>query len=147
MKSRKQEPGGERCLKIGAWSTSFALAILLVGCTQQAQQQIEDTGKAVVVDVQESRQLHPVELDHGGGPIFEGEQSAQAVKKSQEAVADAEITASVKSALLASKKMDTRALNVDTVKGTVFLRGAVPTEFTSSTERSIGFPAAVQSEG
>lgn len=108
MKSRKQEPGGERCLKIGAWSTSFALAILLVGCTQQAQQQIEDTGKAVVVDVQE--------------------QSAQAVKKSQEAVADAEITASVKSALLASKKMDTRALNVDTVKGTVFLRGAVPTD-------------------
>lgn len=86
---------------------SLAAALLmLAGCTEKTQQQVQDTGKAVVSDVKE-----------GAG---------EAVEASKAALAGAEITASVKSALIASQKLDHSDLNVDTVDGAVHLRGYVP---------------------
>lgn len=85
-----------------------ALALLaLLGCSQQTQQQVQNTTAAVATEVREN--------------------ASQAVQVGQEAAAHVEVTASVKSALMASDKMDTSALNVDTVDGHVYLRGYVPT--------------------
>lgn len=86
----------------------LALVTLLGGCSEKTQQQVEDTSKAVVTDVKEG--------------------ASEAVEATKEAAAVAETTAAVKAALLASNKMDTKALNVDTVEGTVHLKGHVPTE-------------------
>lgn len=86
---------------------ALALALpLLAGCNEKTQQQVQDTGKAVVAEVKEN--------------------AGQAVEVTKAAAADAEVTAGVKSALMASKKMDTSALNVDTMDGKVHLRGYVP---------------------
>ena len=82
-----------------------ALLLFSSGCTEQTQQQVQDTGKAVVEDVKENAQ--------------------QAVEATKDAAADAEVTTSVKSALMASEKMDTTALNVDTIGKNVYLRGYV----------------------
>lgn len=81
-------------------------ALLLGGCGENAKQQVQSTGKAVVSEVKKN--------------------AGEAVEMTKEAAADAEITAGVKSALIASKQMDTSALNVDTVDGKVYLRGYVP---------------------
>jgi hypothetical protein len=87
------------------WAAGLAVVAFL-GCSDKTQQQVEDTSKAVVTNVKESAQ--------------------EAVQVTKDAAAGAEVTAGVKSALLASDKMDTSAVNVDTVDGTVHLRGYVP---------------------
>jgi hypothetical protein len=94
-------------VKLQTWMAGLALATVLCGCSQQTQQQVENTGQAVVTDVKENAQ--------------------QAVDVTKDAVADAELTASVKSALIASDKLDHSALNVDTSAKVVYLRGHVPT--------------------
>lgn len=94
-------------MKIKMFAAGLAVLALMGGCSQQTQQQVEETGKAVVADVKEN--------------------AAEAVQVTKDAAAGAELTASVKSALLASDKMDTASLNVDTVDKVVFLKGYVPT--------------------
>lgn len=94
-------------MKIKMFAAGLAVLALMGGCSEKTQQQVEETGKAVVADVKEN--------------------AAEAVQVTKEAAAGAELTASVKSALLASDKMDTTALNVDTVDKVVHLKGYVPT--------------------
>ena len=93
-------------MNLKMWAAGLAVVAFL-GCSDKTQQQVEDTSKAVVTDVKENAQ--------------------EAVQVTKDAAAGAEVTAGVKSALLASNKMDTSAVNVDTVNGTVHLRGYVPT--------------------
>jgi hypothetical protein len=81
--------------------------VAVVGCSPATQQQVQNTTRAVATEVREG--------------------ATQAVEVSKEAAAQAEVTVSVKGALLASDKVDTSALNVDTVNSAVYLRGYVPT--------------------
>ena len=94
-------------MKIYGFVLALALCTALSGCSAQTQQQVEETTKAVASDVKES--------------------AGQAMDATKAAAAEAEITTSVKSALMASDKVDTGALNVDTKGQTVYLRGAVKT--------------------
>ena len=93
-------------MKFKTFAAALALAALLVGCSQETQQQVEDTSKSVATDVKEG--------------------AKEAVETTKEVAADVDLTASVKTALMASDKIDSSALNVDTVDGTVFLKGSVP---------------------
>lgn len=81
--------------------------LAFLGCSEKTQQRVEDSSKAVIADVKEG--------------------AVEAVEVTKEAAADAEQTASVKSALIASDKVETAAINVDTLNGQVHLRGYVPT--------------------
>ncbi len=95
-------------MKIYGFLLALALCTALSGCTPQTQQQVEDTTRSVASDVKEN--------------------AGQAMDATKEAAAQAEITTSVKSALMASDKVDTAALNVDTEGQSVYLRGAVKTD-------------------
>lgn len=95
-------------MKISSFLLALALCTALSGCNAQTQQQVEDTTRSVASDVKEN--------------------AGQAVDATKAAAAEAEITTSVKSALMASDKVDTAALNVDTEGQTVYLRGAVKTD-------------------
>lgn len=94
-------------MKLKMFIAGIAL-VAVVGCSQQTQQQVEETGQAVVAEVKEG--------------------ATEAVAATKDAAAVAEVTGSVKSALLASSKVETKDLNVDTVDGTVHLRGHVPSD-------------------
>lgn len=93
-------------MKFKTFAAALALAALLVGCSQETQQQVEDTSQSVASDVKEG--------------------AKDAMETTKEVASDMDLTASVKTALMASDKIDSSALNVDTVDGTVFLKGSVP---------------------
>ena len=84
----------------------IALTVLFAtGCSQQTQQQAENAAQSMAADAEKNVKI--------------------AVEKTEEVTANAELTASVKSALMASKQIDTSNLNVDSQDGTIYLRGFV----------------------
>lgn len=57
-----------------------------------------------------------------------GQTAKKEMKKAGQAMDEGMSTTRIKSALLASKKLDASHINVDTAQNTVFLRGSVKTE-------------------
>ena len=86
-----------------------AVAVLIfTGCSEQTQQQVENTAQTVASQTEKNMK--------------------KAAEKTEEVTANAELTASIKSALIASKQVDTSNIDVDSQDGVVFLRGSVKDE-------------------
>lgn len=88
--------------------TLLATAVLAVGCSQAER---NDMAYKADENMKQAGQTAKQELTKAGQAMDEGVNSTR-----------------IKSALLASKKLDASYINVDTSQKTIFLRGSVKTE-------------------
>ncbi|MBX3169801.1 MAG: BON domain-containing protein [Candidatus Eremiobacteraeota bacterium] len=90
------------------WMILLTAATLALGCSQAER---SDMASKADQSMQQAEQTAKKEVKKAGQALDEGMSSTR-----------------IKSALLASKKLDASNINVDTAQKTVFLRGSVKTE-------------------
>lgn len=92
---------------------SVLLLLTLAGCSQQQQSEVANSAERAG----ESARNAAVQVQT---------QAAPAIKEAGKVMSDASLTLKVKTALSASDKLDSSALNVDTKDQVVYLKGTVP---------------------
>jgi osmotically-inducible protein OsmY len=101
---------------------ALAVAAILGGCTEQAQQKYDQAGEAAGAAADKTGEAVATDAK------VAGEAAANAAENTAEAADNAGDTFKIKNAILAADDIDASDLNVDTVDNKVILKGMVPTE-------------------
>lgn len=107
--------------------SACALSALLVGCSQESQEKYGEAGQQIKQAAKNTGEAIEKDTKVATEATKAAAQTAQqSFEKS--AANDVLTTGKVKAALMATKDLNSKGINVETANGKVVLKGAVPTD-------------------